>query len=471
MRHVVDMMVQDIIDGRHPIPEDIKLEVEKHVKAKITNPMELQRKLGDELNDIFTKDLVKATQAMVWTGLKVSHLDVPLKFFEDQFGLHSEVMPAATQRWTEDFINTMIKGQQTQTDKWLDNTVTKTGIGGLINKVLKPFGRKVSNHPITNIFRKVGRLQIYGVMGGIRPKQLIRNKFQVFQNLALYTIKANLKSFLPATERLKKLMSESLFLETYKGFEDLKDIDRRTLGKLLLAPFQWTAVSNARRAMKVAYYDTLELIESKKYKNLGWADPKRTYNEESEFLYPSEKEKILKEMEFGAGVTQYHYIPMAMPEVFRSKAGIPLTRLQSWWMNHFFKFHRESLHRLIKGETQYGAKLPWSRRIGWGRYMVIGGLVLNTLGYTSSFAFGAAPDSAPPIFSLMWNLFIYLTTDYDRARTSAKRKFLNALKTFIPGYLAGKDLAAIWDGDKELESLFFYSKTKKKEEETEGTWK
>ena len=118
---------------------------------------------------------------------------------------------------------------------------------------------------------------------------------------------------------------------------------------------------------KTAYYDALELITNPKYKKYGWANSERTYTEEKGFLYPDEKQKLLDEMEFGAGVTQYHYIPMAMPGVFNYKAATPLTRLQSWWMNYFFKFHRESANRFFKGETREGLKMPWSRRVGWGR--------------------------------------------------------------------------------------------------------
>lgn len=458
VRHIVDTLAQDIIDGRHPIPEEIKYWAEKHVKAKITNPMEFQRKLGDELQEMFSDDLIKITRAMTWTGLKEIQLDKPLEFFKNQLGLHSEVIPASTRRWTEAFVNTMIKGQQTHGDKKLNSLVTKTGVGGLVDKVLKPFGRKVSDKPLTNILQKAGRLQIYGVMGW-RPKQLIRNKFQLLQNLALYTTKANLKSYLPAGKQLKKLLSESLFLKTYKGFEDLTDIDKRVLGKFWLAPFQWTAVSNARQAMGAGYYDMLDLIENPKYKGLrGWADPKRTYKEEPEFLYSSEIKALENEMPFGASATQYHYIPMAMPEVFRSKRNIPLTRLQSWWMNYFFNFHREALHRLLKGETRHGRELPWSRRIGWFRYLVIGGLVLNTLGYTKSFLLGAAPESTPPIFQLLLSLYKYIITDNDKVRASSKRKFINALKTFIPGHLAYKDAHAIWTGKSKLHEYFFYAK-------------
>jgi len=463
VRHIVDIMAQEMIDGRYPIPEDLKFWAEEKVKAKIHNPMEFQRQLGDELEGIFSKDLIKLSKAMMWTGLKEIHLDEPLKFFEYQLSLHSEVIPSATRRWTEKFINHMIKGQPTDLDKGLDALVTKSGLNGLFNKILAPFGRVVSNKPLTNLMQKAGRLQIYGVMGW-RPKQLIRNKFQLVQNLALYSIKANLKSFLPASKQLKALLSESLFLEGYKGFEDLTAIDKKILGRGWLAPFQWTAVSNARQAMKCAYWDTLDLIENSRYKKFEWADSKRTYKEKSESLYESEKEKILSEMEFGAGVTQYHYIPMAMPEVFRHKALTPFTRLQSWWMNHFFKFHTEAATRLLKGETGYGQKLPWSRRIGWGRYMVIGGVILNTLGYTRSYLLGAAPDSFPPIGKLLANMFIWLKAIWlgnTKTRQSAERKMLASIKTFIPGYLAIKDIKAVMSGKKSPIYLFFYGKEKK----------
>ncbi|MCP4598501.1 hypothetical protein [Neptuniibacter sp.] len=459
VRHIASKIAQEIDDGRFPIPNDLKFWMEKRVKSKISNPMEFERELEDKLT--YSRDIIWLSKAMMWTGLKEIHLSEPLKFFESQLSLHSEVIPPATRRWTESFINNIIKGQETDLDKSLNSLVKNSGLKGIFNKVLKPFGRIVSNRPLTNMGQKIGRLQIYGVMGGLRPKQLIRNKFQLLQNLALYTTKANLKAVLPASKQLKEMMSESLFLETYKGFEDLTTIDRSTIGKLMLAPFQWTAVSNARQAFKVAYWDTLDLIENKKYKDLGWADPKRTYKEGSEFLYRSEKEKLLREMEFGAGVTQYHYIPMAMPEVFKHKALTPLTRLQSWWMNYFFKFQREAGTRFLKGETGYGQQLPWSRRIGWARYMVIGGVILNTLGYTSSYVFGAAPDAFPPMGTLLINLLRWLKatqTGDDRSRDAAERKMFNAIKTFVPGYLTYKDWSAILSGEKPLKSLFFYNK-------------
>lgn len=459
IRHTIDVLAQDMMEGKYPIPEELKYWAEEHAAKKIRNPMEFQRKLGDELEDIFSNDLTKATKAMLWTGLREIHLNKPLRHFETQMGLHSEIIPASTKKWAEKFINHMIVGKQTETDERVNDWVRESGIGKVINRILRPFGKRISHKPLTNLMAKAGRLQIYGVMGW-RPKQLLRNKFQRLQNLALYTTKSNLKSTLPADKQLKGLMDESLFLKTYKGFEDLTEVDKRILGRLWLAPFQWTATTNASEAMRTAYYDTLELIEDPKYRkfNAGRVDPQRTYTEEKGFLYPSEKKVILDEMEFGAGCTQYHYIPMAMPGAFKYKVATPLTRLQSWWMNYFFKFHREAAHRFFKGETREGLKLPWSRRIGWARYMIIGGVVLNTLGYTTSYLFGAAPEGAPPLAQVLLNMYKYVITDDERARATAKRKFLYALKTFIPGYLAAKDVSAMLDKDKAWTDLLFYKK-------------
>ncbi len=487
VRHTAETMAKEMLLGKYPFPQGLKYWSQKVVGKKIFNPMEFQRKLADDLENLWTKDLGHATKSMLWTGLKEIHLSQPLKFLNEQLGALSKdplvyknmtleereiydqqmTIPASTKKWLIDYVNVVIKGQETDLDASINRLVTNSGLKGLFNKFLAPFGRTVSRKPITEVFQTMGRLTIHGVMGPIRPKQLIRNKFQLTQNLALYTLKANLKGFFPATKQMKELMSDSLFLKTYTGFEELPTNIQGKLEKLNLALFQWTAVSNVSQSMKVAYWDTLDLIENSKYKDLGWADPKRTYKEPSEFLYPSEREKILREMEFGAGITQYGYIPMAMPEVFRHKALIPFTRLQSWWMNHFFKFNREAIMRGIKGETGYGTKLPWSRRLAYLRYLILGGAILNTLDYERSFLFGAAPSGLPPTAQFMLGLYTFLLTSEKtawgrRKKADAKRRMFYAMKTFVPGYLAWKDFNALMSGEKQLEEYFFYKKIEKK---------
>jgi len=490
VRHTADSMAQEMLAGRYPFPEGLKYWSQQMVGQKVFNPMEMQRKLADDLEGLWTKDLAQATKSMLWTGLKEIHLSQPLKFFKEQLGAVSkdpayyknltpsereivdaqQTIPASTKKWLIDYVNQVIKGQETHFDESINKLVTQSGLKGIFNKILAPFGRTVGRKPLTHLFQFAGRLTIHGVMGGIRPRQLIRNKFQTVQNLGLYTLKANLKAFLPATDKMKELMTSSLFLKTYSGFEELPTNVMAMLEKANLAPFQWSALSNVKQAMKTSYWDTMDLIANPKYKNLGWADTKRTYKEPKEMLYPSEQEKMLKEMEFGAGVTQYHYIPMGMPEMFRHKALVPITRLQSWWQNYFFKFNRECISRALSGETGYGAKLPWSRRIGYLRYLILGGLILNTLGYEKSFLFGAAPTGLPPTATLMLGVYNYVTADEDttwgkRKKGEAKYQIINSLKTFIPAYMSVKDIIAVWEGRKDLKSLFFYTKIKEREAE------
>lgn len=482
VRHIADKTAQELLQGKYPFPEGLKYWADRIVGKTIHNPMVMQRQLADDLENFFTKDLIYATNAMVRTGLKEIHLSQPLRAFSEQLGALSKdipqyktltpeqlnavremsVMPASTKRWLIEYVNQVIKGQQTHLDEAVNKMVTDSGVGVMLNKVLKPFGRSLSKRPVTNTFKTIGRGIIHGVMGWI-PRQLVRNKFQLFQNLSLYTIKANLKGALPVSvdKNLQELINKSVFYKSYTGVEETPRDIKNALERAWMAPYQWTAVTNAGQSMKVAYWDTLDLITKPKYKNLGWADPQRTYKEPKDFLYLSEKDKLLKEMEFGAGVTQFSYIPMGMPQIFRYKALTPITRLQSWWMNYFTRFTRESIHRLFKGETSYGAKLPWSRRLGYGRYLLIAGAIFSALGYKRSFLLGVLPTYLSPAAQLALGMYLYIASDKEWEKQRALKQMQYSWKAFIPGSGAWRNWSDVWTGKKPLEALFFYTKPPK----------
>ena len=123
--------------------------------------------------------------------------------------------------------------------------------------------------------------------------------------------------------------------------------------------------------------------------------------------------------------------------------------------------------RFFKGQTGYGSKIPWSRRLGWLRYIIIGGAVLNTLGYERSYLYGTAPTGVPPTAQFMISSYMYLATldDLDedwakRKNNEAKYQMYNSAKTFIPGYLAWKDWKAFWSGEKSWDEYLFYKKGK-----------
>ena len=468
MRHIATDVSRDMLAGKYPFPEGIGFWSGLNVGKKVFNPMEFQRRLEDDVHGLFSTDPVYASKAMMHNALKEIHLNQPLKFFNEQLNAlgkdlpeyrnlspreraeldRTMVIPADTRRWLIDYVNNVIKGQQTMPDRLVNNIVNESGLKGLLNTALRPYGRVLSQRPVTKFFQTAGRSQMAGVMGP-RPRLLIRNKFQLTQNMALYGLKANIRAFLPPNKELKELLDKSLFLKSYTGLEELPIDLAKKIEKLWHKAYQWTATSNARQSMEVAYWDIKELIDNPKYKKYGW-----------------KPEHLLKEMEFGASATQYQYNAIGMPGIFRHKSLIPATRLTSWWMNYFAKFHREAIHRAFTGRPSWsgpdGPTLPWSRRLGWLRYAIIGGLILNTMGYTRSYMFGAAPTGWPPALQAVDGLYKYVIADDEQRRKAAKTKFYNAAKTFIPGYIAYKDFDAIWTGRKDLKSLLFYEKRKKK---------
>jgi len=258
-------------------------------------------------------------------------------------------------------------------------------------------------------------------------------------------------------KNLKGLLSKSLFLKSYTGFEELPADLMGKLEKAWLYPYGVVANNNAKQGMKAAYWDTVELIKNPKYKKHGWADPQRTKDTPREKLYPSEKEKLLREMEFGASATQYQYIPMGMPGVFRYKALIPLTRLQSWWM-------REAIHRALKGRPSWsgedGPTLPWSRRVNYLKYLIIGGALLTALGYKKSFMLGVAPTYLSPAGQVALGFYNYATATEDWQKKRALKQIYYSWKAFIPGSLAWRDFLSVWNGEKDLNEILFYGKKK-----------
>jgi len=135
-RHTADAMAKEMLEGKYPFPEGIKYWGEKMVGKKIFNPMEFQRKLSDDLIDLWSKDIRAVTKAMLWNGLKEIYLAQPAKFLNEQLGAISkdlpeyknltpreqkaydqtQVMPASTKKWLVDYVNQVIKGQETEID-------------------------------------------------------------------------------------------------------------------------------------------------------------------------------------------------------------------------------------------------------------------------------------------------------------------------------------------------------------------
>lgn len=457
--HIASTLASDSLHNIQLWPKELSAIAKKYSTREMYNPRAFRREIEQELNSALERDIVTLAKAMVHVGMRNIHLSKPLADAKDKIGMHKVNMPKSTFNELEQYININIRGEQTRFDKLVNNILTNEGSEWALNKILKPFGRTVTSRPITSALMTGGRLQIYGVLGW-RPKQWLRNKFQVLQCMALHGVGPTLKGYLAANKELEELITNDLFLQTYSGMEEMPATGMGKAKRIFMGPFQWTAVTNARHAFKTAYHDYIQLIRNPKYKKFGWADPQRDYTEADDFLYPSEREKLEREMVLSAKTTQYHYLATGMPGVFRIKAATPLTRLQSWWLNYFFSFQAANLRRAVKGETLYGEKLPFSRRVNALKYFTLGGTLLNTLGYGSSFAAGTVPRGLPPYAGAIYHLFMWLKGLFmgnDKIRKAESRKFWNNAKTLVPGYFTAKDIIGLLTGKTRFQEWLFYA--------------
>lgn len=476
--HIADEVAQGVIEGLHPLPSNLAYWSKQVVGKKIFNPRAMQRQISDDLLKYFSKDLGYVTKSMVHTALKEIYLSQPLKAFNAQLNaLNADLMPfnsmtqaelermasispmpASTHKWVVDYVNYAIKGQQTETDASINRVITQTGLGGMIDTFLKPFGRSIGLKPATKVSQLIGRGIIYATIG-TKPRQIIRNFGQVNQSIALNGIVPTLKAFLPADKNLTRMLDNSLYLKGYAIIEEMPSDTMSKVGRLWMWVYGRSAVFNAKRDMKAAYHSKGHYIFNSADAKYGWADPARTYTEPKGFLYDSEYKKLLKEAEFASGAAQYQYNAMGMPEIFRHKTLAPLTRLQSWWMNHFFKFHREALSRLITGHVGWdeNIKLNWQDRLNWLKYLLIGGAILTAMGYNRSFGKDVLPHWAPPGAQMLTGLYNYVIADSDYEREQAHRQMFYSLRAFIPGLIDFNFYKDIISGERPITNLFFYT--------------
>lgn len=509
-RHIGDVNAEEVLTGIKPMPEIVKKWANENISDKVRNTMETQRKIKDELLKHFSKDLGKVMISMVRTGLKEIHLDEAKQIHKTLMaGAQKDIkireslsaeekiewdaqedMPEATRKWMDEYIKiVLLKDKQTTVDETFNNALAPgTKAGDFVNKQLERFGKHLSERQFTDMMVALSQAPLFGLLGPFNPKQLLRNKMQVLQNVALYGPIHTYKGLLPTSEFsvLEQLKKDSLFMQTYTGIETIPAELVGKLKKINFAAFQWTAVTNASQAMNAAYFWAADHIQNPKLKKLGWADPQRIpedFERDLNFFYPSEKEILLKEMEWGAQTTQYQYIAMAMPQIFRYKAFAPFTRLMSWWMNHLFNFNREALHRAIRGEVGYtirttmpgpsGEKIEVERKLklsksdqtNYWQYVIFVGAVLKGLGYGRSFLKGTVPTSLPPAASLIINLGLFYFTpsdsDFNRnKRAGYLRDAKRAALTYLPASLTVKDATKFVTGQQTLLEYLFYTPSK-----------
>ena len=446
--HIEDVISKKVTKEKYPFPEEIKYWLNYIQPKHIFNPTALHRFLEDKPS--LLKNPFKALKTMAAMDLKQIYLEKPNLLFKEQLSALKGQIPADTKKWTELYVNQVIKGFPTPLDEMTNNTLNTLGITKVLDKMLAPFGRTVGINPAREISGALSRLIHDAVIWG-RMKLVIRNHTQKLLTLGLYDTKSFAKAMFPAGKDLQKLIKSNDFWKI-SNREFMERLPEGMLGKLEqigYKPYGHSHISNIGFSMKTAYYASMDLVKNPKYAKLGWTE-----------------EDAIKEMEFGANTTQYWYNTMGMPDIYRSAIGRTFGVLQSWWMNYTMKYWREMLSRGFTGKTGWGKEIPVKWRLGALRHIIASLLFVEgtrrALGwdYKRIALFAVLPTYLSPPAQIVTGIYNYMFATSDWQKTKAKNQILSSWKAFVPGSMAWRDFYKAQE-ESNLEELFFYTEKEK----------
>jgi len=432
--HIFDAITKKELKKKNPISTAVELALDKTTPNKIFNPTAETRR---NLMEGVLKDPMQALRTMTHYDLKEIYLNQPNKVFKEQFKylVDNDKLPASTAKWIQAYWNQNILGFPTELDNITAATWEKMGFSNIFNT----FNRSIGIDSFNTFSNKLRELVHLGtIWGSIR--QPIRNMTQKFQTLALYGPRTFKDSLRKTSPELEKIMAENTFLKNATGkFLDLSMEGYKKLTQIGFMPYKWSHISNTKNSFKAGY------IAAKK---LGWTEA-----------------EAIAEAEFSVMTSQYFYNKIGMPELFRSQLGKNLLVLQSWWMNYTMGYWREMLTRMFTGKTGYGKSIPVQWRSAALRHVATSLIFMKAVkeGFGVSYdriaLFGALPSGLSPVGQVIQGTMEYMGSGGDkRGQIAAKKKLAMALKAFIPGRAAVRDINNILDGD--LKRGLFYPEYK-----------
>lgn len=449
LTHVGDVSAESILNNEVEIPKKLKIWYDKKLSSKVFNPTEFHRELTDKLNELYQVDLKESMTAMIRADYKQIYLEEPLQVLRQDIKQLRGKIPEETSKWIENYVNETILKKQTALDEWTNKQLIDSGVAGLIDKAIKPFGGRLSSRPIQQITGTLGQGLTYGALAG-RVKIIVRNKFQVLQNLAFTSVKANLRMLLPKAydpPELTELISNDTYINTYQGFEDLPDSIANQFLSSTMAGFKWSALSNVISAERATYFDFIDLVKgtSKRSKKLKWS-----------------MQDLKNEMRKNAKRAHYAYLAMYMPQAFRYKTIKPVVKFQSWWMGHL-KFLKTAIIEMFTGKSVDGTRTyPASHRFYLAQYLILGGSILISMGYTGSFLQGVLPTGLPPTLRIPQHFYGMITARNQRQLEREATLFVKSIFVHFPLAVSATEIYKVLSGKRDWRSIFLYKKFKRK---------
>ena len=441
------------------------------------NPTARQRKIGAELDHIFSKDLEKLLMSMAMYDLRDIYLAEPYAIYRAQMDelIKEGSMPQEVRTEVENFIAYDIFDKRTSLDNAINATL-KPGTN-IVNLFLKPF-----NRVITDPVRIISSIYRFGVFGGAiagKVRMLPRNFLQFALNLSIYGPQATIKGqFVAPKDVVEKIRNLDVYKLSIRKFEDVPAAipwGAKTAAKLIqagLAPYAkthagLTYISNVDRSARVGYFWSLGKQEWQKSK--GAMEYTKAYakkmgikegTQRYENLFHREGDELL-EAEEAIGQTQWFYFQTRMPRPYRGQAAKAFWSLNSWWMNYFGRHWREMMSR-CRGTTGRGRILTT-----WERWNAIKGLAIilgvgeavrrkYKLRISEFLAFPFPKYIQTHLFQIMINTYGALTAATQKERDTYQSRVKYNLKMLVPYSGAYKEYIKFINGEITLKEYLFY---------------
>lgn len=335
----------------------------------------------------------KSLQTMINYDLKDIYLHKPRMILEDKltFLTQNKIINHRTADDMREYIRVFIFGEQTPGGRQI-NTATKNFLEkGMRGKLFEKIGREVGYRPVDTIANTFGQAVTQSFIA-FRPQLALRNLMQVFYGHGLVSTKNLAKGMGEMPAELKKILDKSptyLYSVKSQGIQgDVQSVGQ--FKKASMESFSGTHGTNVTTIAKASYHQAMDYVTLSKYKKLGWADKagidaraaakKAGNNNWRKVVSATEKEKIIKEIEFNIVHSQFLYDATGMPGLFRNPLAKMAGKLTSYPINYTTKYIPELWNRLRKGSPGWDktgtVKLPmWQRRGLFKHFFIMGGIL------------------------------------------------------------------------------------------------
>jgi len=486
--HWFDSIANQIIKKDLPIHSGYLYKLMRGLPKEIKNPTAIKRKIKEDLNSYFSKDLGKLLRIMIAFDLKDIHLKQPYEAAWDELQQlrKARLIPDSTYRQAENFLLYDIRKHKTFLDRAFDISLKKPV--DLLNKILPT--KYVIDDPSRQIFGFLSNLQTISGLG-LRPKPGGRNLGQRLLLTDLYrTIdigKAQAVAFRLADMPIVK---HPITGESIKLIDLIREQDwyQLALSKFAEMDFAFSGVaktslymyskthagnlflSNVEVSALTGYFDWLNMYNQSNDKTSQHY--KKCFNKSMKERIPLEdlltqESDMLWNIREAVRRTQWEYFNTSMPAIYRGYIAKSIMKFQSWWMNYFFNHTQAMFNQTLTGRNSLGRLLTPGGRLravkGLGTIIAISRMAKTIFGIEMlKYLFFPMPGYLPPVPELVAGLIQFFAADDDKERKTAWKRIKYGLKFWIPFSMFGKDLNRLLSGEYSISDFLLYKPRKKK---------